>query len=40
MMFVGRTKVTSTYFLAQATRSRLQLGSSLCLMFSRWLSIT
>src|SRR5215475_421059 len=37
--FVGGTNVTSTYFLAQATRSRLQLRSSLCLMFSRWLSI-
>src|SRR5206468_4274580 len=39
MMFVGGTKVTSTYFLAQATKSRLQLRSSLCLMFSRWLSM-
>ena len=39
VMFVGGTKVTSTYFLAQATRSRLQLRSSLCLMFSRWLSM-
>ena len=38
-MFVGGTNVTSTYFLAQATRSRLQLRSSLCLMFSRWLSM-
>ena len=35
---VGK-KVSSTYFLAQATRSRLQLRSSLCLIFSRWLSI-
>src|SRR5437899_11665764 len=39
VMFVGGTKVTSTYFLAQAARSRLQLRSSLCLMFSRWLSM-
>src|SRR4029077_7246388 len=39
VMFVGGTKVTSTYFLAQATRSRPQLRSSLCLMFSRWLSM-
>src|SRR5207247_1151872 len=39
VMFVGGTKVTSTYFLAQATKSRLQLRSSLCLIFSRWLSI-
>src|SRR5947199_6685770 len=38
-MLVGGTKVTSTYFLAQASRSRLQLRLSLCLMFSRWLSI-
>src|SRR5262249_6267553 len=39
IMSVGGTNVTSTYFLAQATKSRLQLKSSLCLMFSRWLSI-
>ena len=39
VMFVSGTKVTSTYFLAHATRSRLQLRSSLCLMFSRWLSM-
>ncbi len=37
--FAAGKKVSSTYFLAQATRSRLQLRSSLRLMFSRWLSI-
>src|SRR5262249_51396163 len=39
MMLVGGTKVTSTYFFAQAIKSRLQLRSSLCLMCSRWLSM-
>ena len=38
-MLVGGKNVTSTYFLAHATRSRLLLRSSLCLMFSRWLSM-
>ena len=37
--FAAGKKVSSTYFLAQATRSRLQLRSSLRLIFSRWLSI-
>ena len=37
--FAAGKNVSSTYFLAQATRSRLQLRSSLRLIFSRWLSI-
>ena len=37
--FAAGKKVSSTYFLALATRSRLQLRSSLRLIFSRWLSI-
>ena len=36
--FDGR-KVSSRYFVACSTRSRLELKPSLCLMFSRWLSI-
>src|SRR5437773_12212935 len=37
--FAAGKKVSSTYFLAHAIRSRLQLRSSLRLIFSRWLSI-
>jgi len=37
--FAAGKKVSSTYFLALATRSRLQLRSSFLLIFSRWLSI-
>jgi len=37
ILFDGK-KVSSMYFVANSTRSRLQLRLSLCLIFSRWLS--
>ena len=39
VIFFDGKNVSSMYFLAQETRSRLQLRLSLCLIFSRWLSM-